>query len=100
MGASRPLDVFFKGRNSMVHDDLVMTSLADHSPFQSTFQAIEILDADEAHATFSKTYSFLQQKSADDRLQRASKAGCRNFFVLKLWVETLKPCSSQSLEIL
>eukprot|EP00434_Breviolum_minutum_P045104 symbB.v1.2.040367.t1/scaffold7174.1/size12882/2 len=42
---------------------------------ESVSKAIEILDADEAHATFSKTYSFLQQRSAaDDRLQRASKA--------------------------
>jgi len=41
---------------------------------ESVSKAIEILDADEAHATFSKTYSFLQQRAADDRLQRASKA--------------------------
>eukprot|EP00931_Biecheleriopsis_adriatica_P016482 TRINITY_DN12126_c0_g1_i1.p1 TRINITY_DN12126_c0_g1~~TRINITY_DN12126_c0_g1_i1.p1 ORF type:complete len:684 (+),score=234.05 TRINITY_DN12126_c0_g1_i1:184-2235(+) len=37
-------------------------------------EAIEILDGEEAHATFSRTYSFLQQAVVDTRMKRASQA--------------------------
>eukprot|EP00440_Ansanella_granifera_P006202 gb/GFBE01006726.1/.p1 GENE.gb/GFBE01006726.1/~~gb/GFBE01006726.1/.p1 ORF type:complete len:680 (+),score=331.38 gb/GFBE01006726.1/:1-2040(+) len=35
-------------------------------------KAIEVLDGEEAHATFSRTYSFIQEATADNRLKRAS----------------------------
>ncbi|CAJ1351817.1 unnamed protein product [Effrenium voratum] len=38
---------------------------------ESVAKAIEVMDADEAHQTFGRTYSFLQK--ADDRLKRASQ---------------------------
>ena len=78
-----------KGFSWFFHDMTVMTHTTSskttmlgtswqHRGTAPFTQAIEILDADEAHATFSKTYSFLQQRAADDRLQRASKAGWGN----------------------
>lgn len=38
----------------------------------SVSEAITVLDGEETHALFSKTYSFLQEDSMDGRLQKAS----------------------------
>jgi len=43
----------------------------------SVSQAIEVLDGEDAHALFSKTYSFLQEDSMDQRLKKASSIVAR-----------------------
>lgn len=43
----------------------------------SVSEAINVLDGEDAHALFSKTYSFLQEDSMDQRLKKASSVIAR-----------------------